>query len=704
MSPRPHSSCSRMLSYGHVLVLLLLPFVSPAGSCTEQEMRSLLQFLAGLSQDIGLTASWHNSTDCCSWEGITCSREGTVAEVSLASRSLQGHISPSLGDLTSLVCLNLSHNSLSGGLPLELVSSSSIVVLDVSFNRLTGGLGELPSSTPHRPLQVLNISSNLFTGLFPSNTWEMMNNLITLNASNNSFTGPIPTSFCASAPSFAVLELSYNQFSGRIPLGLGNCSMLTLLSAGHNNLIGALPDDIFDITSLKHLWFPNNQLEGSIIGITKLKNLVTIDLGENRLNGSIPNSIGQLKTLEKLNLEYNNMFGELPSSLGNCTKLMTMNLGGNNLSGDLDNVNFSTLGNLRSLDLIWNNFTGTVPESIYSCRNLIALRLSYNRFHGQLSEKIGNLKYLTFVSLVGISLRNITNALQILQNCRTLTTLFIGYNFIHETMPKDDEIYGFENLRVFSLNDCSLTGKIPRWLSKLTNLEMLFLYNNQLNGPVPYWISSLNFLFHIDISNNSLSGEIPLALVEMPMLQTGNVAMKTFELPISRSHSLQYRITSSFPKVLNLGINNFTGMIPNEIGHLKALLLLNLSSNRLSGKIPDSIYNLTNLQVLDLSRNNLNGTIPDALNELHFLSVFNISNNDLEGSVPNVGQLSTFPSNSFDGNPKLCGPMLTQHCDSTETPFVSTKHTNSMIVFMISFGTFFGVGVLYDQIVLSRFF
>lgn len=45
---------------------------------------------------------------------------------------------------------------------------------------------------------------------------------------------PRKASFCASAPSFAVLELSYNQISGRIPLGLSNCSMLTLPSAGHN--------------------------------------------------------------------------------------------------------------------------------------------------------------------------------------------------------------------------------------------------------------------------------------------------------------------------------------------------------------------------------------------------------------------------------------------------------------------------------------
>ena len=523
-----YSSKLPIPSLGFALVVLI-SLASPTSSCTGQEKGSLLQFLARLSQDGGLAVSWRNDTDCCAWEGITCNGNGAVTEVSLASRDLEGHISPSLATLTGLLRLNLSHNSLSGYLPQQLVSSSSIIVLDVSFNGLNGDLQELPSSAAVQPLQVLNISSNLFTGQFPSTTWEAMKNLVALNGSNNSFTGQIPTNFCKSSPSFAVLELCYNKFSGSVPPGLGNCSMLRVLKVGHNNLSGTLPDELFNATLLEYLSFPNNGLEGKFDGtlVVKLSNLVALDLGGNNFSGKIPDSIGHLSRLQELHLDHNNMYGELPSALSNCKYLTTIDLKVNSFSGDLGKVDFSTLLNLRILDLGTNNFSGTVPENIYSCSNLTALRLKSNHFHGELSSGIGNLKLLSFLSLTTNSFTNITKALQILRSSRNLTTLLIANNFRKEVIPQDETIDGFENLKFLEISACSLSGKIPLWLSKLTNLEILRLSDNELTGVIPGWINSLNRLFYLDISNN-LTGEIPITLMEMPMLRSINTESNLF--------------------------------------------------------------------------------------------------------------------------------------------------------------------------------
>ncbi|BAF07845.1 tyrosine-sulfated glycopeptide receptor 1 [Oryza sativa Japonica Group] len=697
----PHSSCKTQSNRFPIPVLglalvLLLNFTSPTSSCTKQEKSTLLNFLTGFSQDGGLSMSWKDGMDCCEWEGINCSQDKTVTEVSLPSRSLEGHISPSLGNLTGLLRLNLSYNLLSGAIPQELVSSRSLIVIDISFNRLNGGLDELPSSTPARPLQVLNISSNLFKGQFPSSTWKVMKNLVKLNVSNNSFSGHIPTNFCTNSPSFAVLELSYNQFSGGVPPELGNCSMLRVLKAGNNNLSGTLPDELFNATSLDCLSFPNNNLEGNIgsTPVVKLSNVVVLDLGGNNFSGMIPDTIGQLSRLQELHLDNNNLHGELPSALGNCKYLTTINLKSNSFSGDLGKVNFSTLPNLKTLDIDMNNFSGKVPESIYSCSNLIALRLSYNNFYGELSSEIGKLKYLSFLSLSNNSFTNITRALQILKSSTNLTTLFIAYNFMEEVIPQDETIDGFENLQALSVDHCSLSGRIPLWLSKLTNLKLLFLSNNQLTGPIPDWISSLNRLFYLDISNNSLAGEIPITLMDMPMIRTTQNKTYSepsfFELPVYDGKFLQYRTRTAFPTLLNLSLNKFMGVIPPQIGQLKMLVVLDFSHNNLSGQIPQSVCSLTSLRVLDLSNNNLTGSIPGELNSLNFLSAFNVSNNDLEGPIPIGAQFSTFPNSSFDGNPKLCGSMLTHKCKSAEEASASKKQLNKRVILAIVFGVLFG--------------
>ncbi|XP_062229655.1 tyrosine-sulfated glycopeptide receptor 1-like [Phragmites australis] len=692
-----NSSTKLPVPFFVIACVLLLSFASPTSSCTEQEKSSLVDFLDGLSPDGngGLNVSWVNSTDCCQWEGIACTSDGVVTDVMLASKGLKGSIPPSLSNLTGLLHLNLSHNSLYGSLPMELVFSSSIIVLDVSFNRLSGSLQERQSSYPGLPLKVLNMSSNFFTGQFPATTLEVMKNLIALNASNNSFMGPMPSSICNHAPSFAMLDLCYNEFSGIISPEFGNCSMLTVLKAGRNNLNGALPHELFRATSLEHLSFPNNGLQGVLDGsnLAKLSNLVVLDLGSTGLGGRMPDSIGQLRRLEELHIDNNNMSGELPLALGNCTSLMYITLRNNSFRGDLSRINFAQL-DLRIADFSMNYFTGTVPESIYACSSLIALRLAYNNISGQFSPRIGNLRSLSFLSITNNSFTNITDALQKLKSCKNLTSLLIGTNFNGETIPQDEGIDGFENLQVLTIDACPLVGKIPLWLSKLTKLEILDLSNNQLTGPIPSWINGLQLLFFLDISSNKLTGDIPTTLMEMPMLQSEKNAAKLdpkfLELPVYWTQARQYRKLNAFPSVLSLCNNSLTGVIPLEIGHLKVLNILDFSSNSLSGEIPQQICNLASLEVLDLSNNQLTGELPSALSDLHFLSKFNVSNNDLQGPVPTGGQFDTFSNSSYSGNPKLCGPVLSFRCDSVEAPSASIKRRHKKTIFALSLGVFFG--------------
>ncbi|GJN39200.1 hypothetical protein PR202_gb28302 [Eleusine coracana subsp. coracana] len=662
---------------GVVLVLVL----SLCDACSSEEREALLSFLADLSPRPGddIAASWRGSPDCCTWDGVSCGGDGAVTRVWLPRRGLGGTISPAIASLAALTHLNLSRNSLDGPFPAALLSLSNASVVDVSNNRLSGALPDLPAAGDSvLALRELDVSSNLLAGQFPIALWEHTPSLVSLNASNNSFQGSIP-SLCATCPSLAVLDLSMNMFGGSVPPGFGNCSRLRVFNAGRNNISGELPDDLFDVKTLEQLLIPWNQIQGRLDPgrIAKLNNLVKLDLSTNALTGELPGSISQLPKLKELRLGRNNLTGTLPPSLSNWTALRCLDLLSNSFVGDLGAVDFSGLANLNVFDMASNNFTGSMPRSIYTCRSIKALRVANNQLGGQVAPEIGGLHQLQFLSLTINSFTNITGAFWNLKGCRNLTALLMSFNFYGEALP-DAEWVGdhVSSVRMLVLEGCQLTGKIPSWLSKLQDLNVLNLGGNRLTGPIPSWLGAMKKLYYIDLSGNQLSGEIPMSLMDLPLLASEEAMAEfnpghmplTFTLTPNNGQATRrgraYYQMSGVATTLNLSDNQFTGAIPSAVGRLKTLQVLDVSYNNISGSIPPEIGGLARLQILDLRRNRLTGTIPQELKQLNFLAVFNVAYNDLEGPIPTGGQFDALPAWSFKENPRLCGDVISVPCSN----------------------------------------
>ncbi|PKA61179.1 Tyrosine-sulfated glycopeptide receptor 1 [Apostasia shenzhenica] len=700
--PNCSRSCHAFFFFFFFLLLLLVLAV-PSHGCLPLERNSLLTFRSNLtfSQNNTLLSSWVANDDCCHWEGISCDGNGTVKALTLSSKGLGGIISSSLASLPHLSQLNLSYNRLTGPLPAAILSSTGLAVLDLSFNRLSG---ELPVPHPGDfSLQVLNLSSNSFTGSFPK-LGSLAMHLTAVNVSNNSFSGHLPSTICSLSPSLRSLDLSCNQFSSGIPEGLGNCSSLTSFRAGLNNISGPIPQDLFDMISLQNLSLPFNQLSGALDGtlITKLQNLVILDLSNNYLTGELPASISQLRSLEKLILYGNQLHGALPAELANCTKLISLNLRFNNFGGDLAEFNFSGLSNFKMLDLGNNNFTGDIPTSLYSLKSLRGLRLARNSLTGEIAPAMNNLQSLSYLSLSHNGFKNIKAALQTLKDCKNLTAIVLSMNFYEEPIPTNDEWADkyFQNLQIFSLWGCQLTGEIPLWLSNISTLLVLDLAKNQLSGPIPAWLGSLPHLFYLDLSGNQLSGGIPPEITALNALimdqfesriDQGFLEFPVFIKPDNGSN-LQYNELINLPPAIYLGNNCLSGPILPQIGQMKNLHVLDFSYNNFTGEIPENICNLTNLEKLDLSTNNLSGMIPSMLNRLHFLASFNVAYNNLEGPIPTGGQFDSFPISSYDGNPKLCGAILRQHCSNhSETQAASSaKHLTKKALLAMTIGICFG--------------
>ncbi|KAM0826991.1 hypothetical protein ACQ4PT_068484 [Festuca glaucescens] len=90
--------------------------------------------------------------------------------------------------------------------------------------------------------------------------------------------------------------------------------------------------------------------------------LTTIDLSNNRLEGTIPASLGRLVSLRLVNMSHNAFTGKIPAKLGSMAALESLDLSFNQLSGkipqELTNLTFLSILNLSENELV-----GKIPQS-----------------------------------------------------------------------------------------------------------------------------------------------------------------------------------------------------------------------------------------------------------------------------------------------------------------------------------------------------
>ncbi|KAI9121682.1 hypothetical protein K1719_008715 [Acacia pycnantha] len=157
--------------------------------------------------------------------------------------------------------LNVSYNRLSGQIPAKFGRMcGSLKFLDASGNRIAGpvpvGLGELVS------LVSLNLGRNQLQGSIPASLGQMKN-LVFLSMASNNLTGSIPTSL-GQLYSLEVLDLSSNSLTGEIPMGFENLRNLTGLLLNNNKLSGHIPTGLANVSTLSAFNVSFNNLSGSL--------------------------------------------------------------------------------------------------------------------------------------------------------------------------------------------------------------------------------------------------------------------------------------------------------------------------------------------------------------------------------------------------------------------------------------------------------
>jgi len=115
----------------------------------------------------------------------------TLSNLNLNQNKLTG-ISDSIGKLSNLNTLYLSHNQIKGSIPLSIGNLTGVGNLDLSYNQLSGSIPDTLRNLQN--LANLHLNNNYLIGTIPNNLGNLMR-LDTLDFSNNELSGDLPSCY-----------------------------------------------------------------------------------------------------------------------------------------------------------------------------------------------------------------------------------------------------------------------------------------------------------------------------------------------------------------------------------------------------------------------------------------------------------------------------------------------------------------------------
>ncbi|KAM3199281.1 hypothetical protein P3L10_031641 [Capsicum annuum] len=185
----------------------------------------------------------------------TFSIGSALQSFNLHGNKVQGTIPLSLENCQRLEVLDLGDNLLNDTFPMWLGTLPELRVLSLRSNKLHGPIRTLGSGTMYLELQMLDLSSNAFTGNVPTSMFQHLKAVRKIDPSKKAPSGLI---------ALRVLNLSHNGLEGHIPRSLGSLSSVESLDLSGNHLVGEIPAQFASLTALEVLSLSYIHLKGCI--------------------------------------------------------------------------------------------------------------------------------------------------------------------------------------------------------------------------------------------------------------------------------------------------------------------------------------------------------------------------------------------------------------------------------------------------------
>lgn len=333
----------------------------------------------------------------------------------------------------------------------------------------------------------------------------------------------------------------------------------------------------------------------------ELKNIIYINLADNKLKTLPEGLFDKVETIEELDLSMN-YISELPKNIFNKTSLAILHLKYNMINNSLDFVT----ADLQKLDLSYCRIRTINAQMFKGMEGLTNLILKGNRI-----KKINQIAFTSLKSLrqIDLSLNDLEqiSALTFLGN-KDLDIIKLNDNPRIRQLPAEgfQSSYGTFNTYFLDVSNCDISELADNTFKTMPQLTRLNLAWNNLQTIGPNVLSHLDKLMELDLSNNLITDFSEQAFMQNRNLnklnlsgnQIARLSAKVF-LPLQYLNHLDVS-DCDLRSIWETSSSNAKNakVLPN-------LKLLNVSYNEITSVFVSDLESLTSLRVLDIKNNSL---------------------------------------------------------------------------------------------------